>query len=291
MDIIDFYKSVKNDTSFRQFKVDNLLFTEFDCIVSDSAFDYLGSKNYFCYVIEGEAKWKTPTREYDVRVGDAIFLRKGLHRVTKIQKSQLCAVLIFLTDEFIASVLKGDTNLNLTESTVASTDSVIPIALNQSLRDYFNSLLGYFSQERPPSQSLLKIKFKELIINLTTDEQNPDAKNCFKEISLSNKKSIRQVMEENYFFNLKLKDFAELSCRSLASFNRGFVNTYGTTPGKWLKEKRLNYARYLLETSDLNINEITTQSGFENASNFIRVFKKRFNSSPLAYKKKNQLDE
>jgi|GEM_PF-4784924 len=53
-------------------------------------------------------------------------------------------------------------------------------------------------------------------------------------------------MEEHFFFNLKLKEYAELSGRSLPTFNRDFIKTYGTTPGGWLKNKRLNYAKYLL---------------------------------------------
>ena len=92
-------------------------------------------------------------------------------------------------------------------------------------------------------------------------------------------------MEEHFFFNLKLKEYAELSGRSLPTFNRDFIKTYGTTPGKWLKTKRLNYAKYLLETTDLNINELTIESGFENTSHFIRTFREHFNCAPLKFKK------
>ncbi|MBT8313255.1 MAG: AraC family transcriptional regulator [Maribacter sp.] len=285
MEIIDFYKFVEGNPLFRQMTVDDVLFTAYDCPLEGSPVDYSTEKNYFCYVFVGGGHWKTPTEEYILKVGDAAFLKKGVHRVFKILNGDFCALLIFMPDEFISSVLKHETNLGINETLQEQTDSVIPLQLNQSLIHYFNSLMGYFSEANPPSKSLLKVKFKELIINIATSGHNPLATKCFKEIASSGKKSLKLVMEENFIFNLKLKDFAKLSNRSLASFNRDFAKEYETTPGKWLKVKRLNYSKYLLETTDLNINEITIESGFENTSHFIRAFREHFNSAPLAFKK------
>ena len=182
-----------------------------------------------------------------------------------------------------------ETNLSIDKTLKEETDSVIPLELNQTLLEYFNSLMSYFSQTSPPSKSLLRVKFKELIVNIATSGHNPLATKCFKEIAATGKKSLKLVMEENFIFNLKLKDFAHLANRSLATFNRDFAKTYGTSPGKWLKSKRLNYAKYLLETTDLNINEITIESGFENTSHFIRTFREHFNSAPLAFKKQQHI--
>lgn len=285
MEIIDFYKFVEGNPLFRQITVDDVLFTAYDCPLEGSPVDYSTEKNYFCYVFVGGGRWKTPTDEYTLKAGDAAFLKKGVHRVFKILNGDFCALLIFMPDEFISSVLRNETNLFIDETLEEQTDSVIPLALNQSLIHYFKSLMGYFSQASPPSKSLLKIKFKELVVNIATSGHNPLATKCFKEIATLEKKSLKLVMEENFIFNLKLKDFAKLSNRSLASFNRDFVKIYGTTPGKWLRRKRLDYAKYLLETTNLNISEITIESGFENTSHFIRTFRERFNSAPLAFKK------
>jgi len=285
MEIIDFYKFVEGNPLFRQMSVDDVLFTAYDCPLEGSPVDYSTEKNYFCYVFVGGGRWKTPSEEYTLKAGDAAFLKKGVHRVFKILNGDFCALLIFMPDEFISSVLKNETNIILDETIEEQTDSVIPLDLNQSLVQYFNSLMGYFSETSPPSTSLLKVKFKELIINIATGGHNPLATQCFKEMASTTKKSLKLVMEENFIFNLKLKDFAKLSNRSLASFNRDFIKIYGTTPGKWLKGKRLNYAKYLLETTDLNINEITLESGFENTSHFIRSFKAEFKNAPLVFKK------
>ena len=92
-------------------------------------------------------------------------------------------------------------------------------------------------------------------------------------------------MESNFIYNLKLEEFAYLSGRSITSFKKDFANTFNCTPGKWLVKRRLEHAKYLLEVTDKNINELVFETGFENASHFIRVFKEAFGLTPLQFKK------
>jgi len=284
-EIIDFYKFIENNPLFRQFSVNELLYTAYDCPLEGSPVDYSTEKNYFCYIIRGGGKWQTPSEEYYLTVGDGVFLKKGVHRVFKILDGDFCALLIFVPDEFIKEVIHDETNYLPLYNNNTQSDSVIPINLDSSLIDYFNSVLNYFSQNTAPSKSLLKIKFKELIINIATNGHNPSLLKCFQEICSKGKKSLKPIMEENFVFNLKLVDFANLSDRSLATFHRDFSKIYGTTPAKWLKKKRVEYGKYLLETTDCNINEITLNCGFESASHFIKVFKENYHYSPLKYKK------
>lgn len=284
-DMIHFYDFVEHNFLFKQLEVDSLLFANYDCPLLGSPVDYYAEKNYFCYIYVGGGKWKTPTEEYTLQAGSAAFLKKGPHRVYKILNGDFCALLIFLPDEFIASVVKNDCDLNLDATGHRHTDCVIPLNLDETLKDYFETLLNYFKLETAPSKSLLKIKFKELIINVVTGGHNADVSSYFKELSFSNKKALKPIMEEHFIFNLKVKEFAKLSGRSLASFNRDFIKIYQTTPGKWLRKKRLEHGRFLLETTDLNINEIALDIGFENTSHFIKSFKSRYKSPPLKYKK------
>lgn len=284
--MVHFYEFVTANILFKQLEVDNLLFANYDCPLLGSPVDYYANRNYFCYIYVGGGRWKTPTDEYTLTAGSAAFLKKGPHRVYKILNGDFCALLVFVPDEFIASVIKNDCDLTIASSDLQQTDCVIPLNLDKTLKDYFDTLLNYFKLEKAPSKSLLKIKFKELIINVATGGSNPDATNYFKEVSRSNKKALKPIMEEHFIFNLKLKEFAKLSGRSLASFNRDFIKLYNTTPGKWLKKKRLEYSLFLLETTDLNINEIALDIGFENTSHFIKSFKAKYKSPPLKYKRR-----
>lgn len=95
------------------------------------------------------------------------------------------------------------------------------------------------------------------------------------------------VMSENFLYNLKVEEFAKLCGRSLSAFKRDFKNTFNTTPSKWIKSKRLEYARALLIESNLNINQICYDCGYINSSHFIKSFKEKYNIPPHKYRSDN----
>jgi AraC-like DNA-binding protein len=276
---------LKNNPAFKKFEVNELLFAAYDCPLEGSPIEYWVDKNYFCYILRGGAKWKTPYNEYILQKGDAAFLKKGAHRVFKILTGEFCALMIFAPDQFIKSVITDDIRTNISLPGAHPQDSVMPLVLSQSLHDYFRTILNFFSESTPPSKILLNLKFRELIINLVTGPYNPVLTNYFVELSRLTKKALPPIMEEHFIFNLKLKDFAKLSGRSLATFKRDFEKSFHTTPGKWLKKKRLGYSKFLLETTDLNISEIALESGFENISHFIKIFKEMYHHPPHKLRK------
>ena len=48
---------------------------------------------------------------------------------------------------------------------------------------------------------------------------------------------------------LRLEEYAKLCHRSLSSFKREFQSHFSESPGKWLLQKRLEYASSLLRNS------------------------------------------
>ncbi len=289
--MFNFLEFVEGNPIFRQFNVDELLFTAYDCPIEVERLDYWTQKNYFVYTIRGSIRWKTPDHEYLIGKGDSVFVKKGTHRTYKVLDGDYCALLIFVPDEFIKTVIKNRIPELQKEQDNLSTDSIIPLELDEMLYTYFVSVLSYFSQPTPPSKSLLKIKFEELIVNIMTSRHNALLIHYFKELCCDKKRSIKAVMEANFASHLKLAEYAALCGRSLAAFKRDFTEIYDTTPGRWLKARRLEYGKFLLETTDMNINEITLESGFENTSHFIKAFKEIFKQPPLHFKRLGQEQE
>ncbi len=117
-------------------------------------------------------------------------------------------------------------------------------------------------------------------MNIISSNSQQDLNLYFSAVCKSSKPSIREIMELNFFSNLTLNEFARLCARSLSSFKREFGTIYHKTPGDRLIEKRLEYSRYLLETTDLSIDDICFETGFEDRTHFNRVFKRKYGASP-----------
>ena len=158
---------------------------------------------------------------------------------------------------------------------------------------------GRYLDQRIPNSKLIELNGKDHLfwtgdtypilaeIEVFVTGIRPKRSDFLKPNSKSLKIDIEKVMSENFLFNLKIEEFAKISGRSLSSFKRDFKDTFKTTPSKWIKSKRLEYAKNLLTKSDLNINQICYDSGFINSSHFIKSFKNKYKLSPLQYRLKS----
>jgi AraC-like DNA-binding protein len=135
-----------------------------------------------------------------------------------------------------------------------------------------------------PSEQLVKLKFEELLLNLCTSSRHEDIRDYFGSLCQTQAYQMNSVMEANYAYNLAIEDYAQLCHMSLSTFKRTFRQLYKTTPAAWLKMRKLELSTHRLLTSDLPVNEISLQCGFEDPSHFIRVFKKEYKATPHQYR-------
>ncbi|MCF6407268.1 AraC family transcriptional regulator [Chitinophaga filiformis] len=72
-------------------------------------------------------------------------------------------------------------------------------------------------------------------------------------------------------------------------FSRLFHQHTGERPVRYIHEKRIERAQYLMVTTQMTYAEIATQTGFENIFYFSKIFKKITGMSPGNYKKQTDL--
>jgi AraC family transcriptional regulator, exoenzyme S synthesis regulatory protein ExsA len=210
-------------------------------------------------------------------------VRKGACIVEQFFDTEFCFVLFFIPDDFICEVLKSKST-PLPRSG-KKYDPVIPIDKSATVQAFYQSMMQHFDANGEPDQSLLELKFRELILTVADNPINGELLSYFCSLLTEPQiLSLQRVMDENFCYNLKLEEFAKMSSRSLSAFKRDFLRVYQTTPGKWLTEKRLNNALHLLTNMGKTVSETAFESGFESASHFSRAFRQRFGSSPASMK-------
>lgn len=235
--------------------------------------------------MEGRRVWHTSHGSYELNKGSCVFVRKGAYIVEHFTDSVFCVLVFFLPDDFICEVLKSKST-PLHRST-EKYNPLIAIDNNDTVHAFFQSMIPYFDSSRDPDQSLLQLKFRELVLTIADNPVNGELRSYFCYLLQEPQSvSLQRVMEDNFCFNLKLEEFARLSSRSLSAFKRDFQTYYNTSPGKWLQEKRLNHALHLLTDMNRTVAEASFESGFESPSHFSRVFRERFGSSPATVKQR-----
>jgi AraC family transcriptional regulator, exoenzyme S synthesis regulatory protein ExsA len=275
-----------NPTHFKQLRAKDALITQYDCPLDSKFTDLWSQHNYIVHVIEGVKIWHTPQGSYELRKGDTVLVRKGASIVEQVFDSVFCLMVFFLPDEFILSALQRKQKALINHP--YSSKLVIPIETSPVLESFFHSMTSYFSASTAPDPTLLETKFQELVLTIAEEPRNEALMSYFSSLlHEAPNLNLQKIMEENFSFNLKLEDYAQLCNRSLSAFKRDFISIYGMSPGKWLHEKRLQHARHLLINLKKNASDAAFESGFENVSHFSRAFKGYFGQSPMQLKTAN----
>ena len=83
---------------------------------------------------------------------------------------------------------------------------------------------------------------------------------------------------------IRIKTLARRARMSQRTFERRFCEATGTTPARWLIRERLAYARELLETSTIAVEQVATATGFRSADTLRHHFRNQLGTSPLQYR-------
>lgn len=91
-------------------------------------------------------------------------------------------------------------------------------------------------------------------------------------------------MQDNYNRQINLSEVASRFEMSVRTFNRRFKNATAQTPLQYLQKVRIEIAKDLLQTSNLNVSEVADKIGYQDVGHFTALFKKLMATSPREYR-------
>ena len=110
----------------------------------------------------------------------------------------------------------------------------------------------------------------------------------YKDKDMQKLKMILSQIEEYYKEKLTVSDMAKEYGYSESHFMRWFKEMTGSSFNNYLIEFRLERAASLLKDTSETVLDIAEKSGFDNISNFNRLFKKRFEMTPKEFRKQSR---
>ncbi len=285
--MLNVYDAMLSDPAyFRQLAVKDALLFNYQCPQMEKWVDLYTTYNHIIYTVEGHKIVSRPGVSKELTEGNLIFLKKGAFNQGRFHDVEWKVIVFCVSDDYLRRLFKEcRPQLPLQKLQSLPPDTLIDLQTDSLLKGYFLGLLPYFTQQPPPAESLLELKFRELLLTILSNPANTGLLSYLNGISDDGKPPLPEIMEANFSYNLSLEEFARISQRSLTIFKKEFSRLFKTTPGKWLVKKRLDYASSLLVSSEKNVNEIAYDCGFESATHFSRVFKEQFGVSPLQYRK------
>jgi len=229
--------------------------------------------------VSGQFRIETSDQTLSMTGGEMLLIRKnqlGTLTKTPLPGGNYETIVISLQEDLLRKI-QLEEKLNAEGKYLGPPNVLVPI--NEFLKGYFQSIIPYARSsgtEMTAEMGVLKIKegVKLLLLAL------PVLRNFLFDFSEPHKIDLEKFMLSNFHFNIPVEKFAQLTGRSLAAFKRDFQKTFGGPPRQWLQNKRLNTAKYLIETRNLKPSAVYLDLGFESLSHFSSSFKRKFGKTP-----------
>ncbi|MDR1883372.1 MAG: AraC family transcriptional regulator [Prevotella sp.] len=149
-------------------------------------------------------------------------------------------------------------------------------------------LLDTLAREQQGFYAVMKFLAVLYELSLYTDAARALSSSSFAKSGLyTDSRRIRKIQEfinENYRENLNLGQLAGIAGMTPVSFSRFFKLRTGKSPFDYIIEVRLGCATRFLVESSKSVSEICFECGFNNISNFNRIFRKNKNCTPKEFR-------
>ena len=245
------------------------------------------------YVQSGTKYLYNNDRFYQINSGDIFILNPGFHYEENIigNEDRFSEIIFYLPASTLQQATCGlGHNFGLKIASRHNCDKCF--ALNFAISKSDISLQNFFaSVEQSLRLSFLRenevfkqIKLNELIYLILTGEDNCTKRKLLRAVDTSSGQFVN-IIYENIFNDISVEKLAELTNRSLTSFKKEFKRIFNSSPHHWIIEERLDRAKVLLSVTNHTVSEIGAECGFSNISHFIKLFKQRYQHTPVAYRR------
>lgn len=162
--------------------------------------------------------------------------------------------------------------LNLTGSIREKVEAII----SDALYEYTNREVGYETVLRSLILQLLTILGRKFGKNHSAEKIDMKRNEILKAI---------EYIHQNYEKNISLDAVSQFVNYSSSYFSTLFKSVTSRNFSEYLTNYRIKKSMELLKNTDMRVIDIASRVGFENVTNFNRVFKKLIGISPVRYRK------
>ena len=158
------------------------------------------------------------------------------------------------------------------------------------LRKFYEHILKEMTTKNYGYDSLVNASIQEFIINILRAYKQMGVTEQIKPVSNSTHYAIEEILsyiDSNSAYDLRVSDIAEKCNMSYSYFAKSFKEIYGQSCKEYIEKIRLNKAEKLLKFTDMDIAQISQETGFSDSSHLIKCFRNKYNITPKQFRMKN----
>ncbi|MCT4330079.1 helix-turn-helix transcriptional regulator [Elizabethkingia anophelis] len=241
------------------------------------------NQNAFSFLIDGSKEVVFDNSSLSIDNSKFILMRSGhclmTERLSDLKNYR--SILFFFSDRALSKFIRS---IELNKAEPSKHSSVHAFEYNEFITRFISSLSDISKLSDKVRSKLLEFKFQEIMLYLTELHGTDFIQSLIVNSNDATRKFIHTI-ESNQLNKLSLKELAFLCNMSISTFKREFEKHYTESPVKWFQNKRLEYARHLLNNTKKSPSEIYFEVGYENLSSFIHAYKLKYGTTPKHHQK------
>jgi AraC-like DNA-binding protein len=265
----------------------SLLFHNYSATVGTFKGRSILQKNAISLVISGEKTMHFANTTVNIKDNEFHFLSAGncLASMDLSKKKLFRSILIFFDNKVLTDFyLKHSKTIEqLKKGKKIESRGYVAFQKDKFIYNYIDSLSLLFQSDVKISSEMKLLKFEELMLYLL--EKHPSMVLSFQSSQSKDfdDLEIRKAVEANVTNPVSLEELAFLCNVSLSTFKRRFQKIYGTSPSKWMLQRKMEIARDLLQHYNEKPSEVYHKIGYENHSSFAQSFKETYGITPKEF--------
>ncbi|MFT5724987.1 MAG: AraC-like DNA-binding protein [Bacteroidia bacterium] len=260
-----------------------------DCLTSESDLrvnQVMQDDACFSYVQSGTQEVYSSTGKIVAKGGESILMKCSnfiADNSNPEPNTTFGSVVFHLNFNTVKKAFEGK-DISFLKSESISVKPSLKISHSQEMDAFISSLTPYFENPDSAREEIMVLKLQELVYLLCDSGGNQVATQIIGSLQSQAQITFEDIIAANLYSGLSLSELAHITARSVSSLKRDFTKWYNESPAKYFKAKRLEKAAKLLKNTNLRVNEIAWDCGFENTAHFSASFRKLFGQTPKEYR-------
>lgn len=232
--------------------------------------------NLMVLVLKGKKKLQYKNFQTTIKEGQFAIFKKGNYIMNQILSDGAYESMLVFFDDALLRRVKG-CNMNAVNGSVEFFQGeIVPYMMREAVG------MASLAMSQEAYENILELKTLELLEYVRMNDRSGAfsqfINGCVRE------SDFKECVEKYYDTTKDIEELSERLNMSISSFKRRFQKEYDCSPHKWINEKKLQKACFLLDTTDYSVTDIGFICGYESMSTFMNAFKVRYGTSPGKYR-------
>ncbi|MDQ1234640.1 AraC-like DNA-binding protein/quercetin dioxygenase-like cupin family protein [Paenibacillus sp. SORGH_AS306] len=243
----------------------------------------------FVVVQKGEALFQINEEQIVVKQGNGLFINSGcLHKAEEVEQSECMYICLNIAPHFI---LAKELYMNYVSPYIQATNFPhLEIKSTETWGATIIKSIREINESIKQKQTFFEIEISEYITSIWKTILVHGISLEYDQLKFIKSYRMKQMLNWihlHYTEKIILDDIAKAGQLSRSECCRYFKRILKTTPLHYVIDYRIQKSLVLLQQDESTITEVAYQVGFNSTSYFIDLFRKKMNTTPLAYKKLN----